>query len=164
MAELRAYGLSVQAPTGWDGEIYQRADVAFTPQSTGAATGTDIHAVEHHPIVHLCSRPLPAERGDFGGGVVSLLGPADVFVVVFQYGTDAVGTPLFAASGVPWPLALEAFDTTSLRMPLPGQLGCQRFFTVGGRAFMLYVVLGSSTLRRALVPSVNTALRGVVLG
>lgn len=162
MAELKAYGLAVQAPAGWDGEIYQRPG-GLTRQGGASSATDDPHAVEHHPIVHLCSRPLPAERGDFGGGVVAQLGPADVFIVVFEYGAEAVGTPLFAAAGVPWPLALEDFDATSLRMPLPGQLGCQRFFHVGGRAFMLYVVLGSSTLRRALVPAVNAALGGVTL-
>ena len=39
-----------------------------------------------------------------------------------------------------------------------GQSGCQRFFSVAGRAFCLYVVLGSHARRTLLTPRVNAVL------
>ena len=41
------------------------------------------------------------------------------------------------------------FSSTRLQRPLPGQLGCQLFFTEGDRPFCLYVVAGS----RAYLPA-----------
>jgi hypothetical protein len=159
LASLQAFGLSVETPAGWDGEIYRRDDGGLDLQAAGAE-----HVVEHRPVVHLSTVPLPAVRGDFGGGVVSQLGSQDIFVTLFEYEPEAASTELFATQGVPWPLALEDFDANTLRMPLPGQVGCQRFFTVNGRPFMLYVVLGSNAMRRLLVPTLNRALAGVALG
>ena len=67
----------------------------------------------------------------------------DVFVVLFEYGPESLGTPLFAAQGVPARRRADMFGSKRLQRPLPGQLGCQRFFTANGRPFCLYVVAGS---------------------
>lgn len=160
MATLAAFGLSVDAPAGWDASIYKRRSEDFSLQHLPADIAAQ-HAVDFQPIVHLCTRALPVTRGDMGGGVVAELGPDDVFLVLFEYGGDSPSTPLFAAHQAPWPLSLDDFDTASLRTQLPGQLGCQRFFSVNGRGFMLYVVLGGSANRRALLAAVNAALAGV---
>lgn len=164
MATLSAYGLTVDAPAGWDGSIYKRQGGDFALQSLSSEQQA-LHAVELQPIVHLCTRPLPVDRGDLGGGVVAGLGADDVFIVLFEYGPTASGAPLFAAAtGAPWPLAVEDFDAASLRTQLPGQLGCQRFFSLGSRSFMLYAVLGGDANRRRSVQAVNTALAGVRVG
>jgi hypothetical protein len=44
---------------------------------------------------------------------------------------------------------------------IKGQAGAQFFFSDAGRAFCLYVVLGSYARRGALVPKVNAVLAGV---
>jgi hypothetical protein len=161
---LSAHGLDVTAPAGWDAAIYKRAGTDFVRQGLSAEQAA-LHAVDHQPIVHLCTRPLPVSRGDMGGGVVSELGPQDVFLVLFEYGPEAASQPLFAGSTtVPWPLRAEDFDAASLRTQLPGQVGCQRFFSVGGRSFMLYVVLGSGRAAGTLLPMVNAALASVQIG
>ena len=163
MASLSAHGLSVDAPPGWDAAIYKRQPDTFERQGLSAEQ-IELHAVEYQPIVHLSTRALPVVRGDLGGGIVSELGQEDVFLVLFEYGPTSAAEPLFADNvGVPWPLALEDFDAASLRTQLPGQLGCQRFFSLNGRAFMLYVVLGSESARRRLVPAVNAALATVTV-
>jgi hypothetical protein len=41
---------------------------------------------------------------------------------------------------------------------MPGQSGLQRFFTHNGRAFCLYVVLGSHVDRADILPNVNAVL------
>ena len=39
--------------------------------------------------------------------------------------------------------------------------GLQRFFTEGGRAFCLYIVLGSHLDRRDVIPDIEAVLAGV---
>ncbi len=149
MPSLAAHGLAVGLPVGWEGRIQRRA-----------ATG----AVERNrAVVHLANFALPEERDDFGGGVTPAMRSADVFVVLFEYGPESVGTPLFAAQGLPRVTA-DMFGSKRLQRPLPGQLGCQRFFTVNGRAFCLYVVAGSRVHLPGTIAGVNSILAGMDVG
>lgn len=165
MATVSGHGITVDGPTGWDVAIYRREPdpAVLAPQAAVDGGPLVDHRVEYRPVVHLSSVPLPAVRGDFGGGVVNGLGPSDVFIVIFDHGPDAADSALFGRSGLPWPLALEDFDASQLRTMYANQVGCQRFFSAGGTAYMLYVVLGSDRMRRVLVPSVNRALAQVRL-
>jgi hypothetical protein len=144
MAELRAHGLAVQVLPGWEGTIFLR--VAGQGETT-------------HPVLHLATFPLPAERGDFGTGAVELMEPDDVFVVVFDYGPASASAPLFAGRRMPRLLSGEDFTPYSLQRALPGQAGAQWFFCEAGRALSLYVVLGSFARRDRLVSGVNAVLR-----
>lgn len=151
MATLRAHGLAVEAPSGWDAEIYtrDRDPRVMTPQG----------AVEMvPPIAHVANFGLPPVRGDFGGGAVELMESGAVFLALVQYDPTDADTALFRGKGVPWPLAPEDFDPNNLQRGLAGQSGCQRFFVANGRPYCLYVVLGSHRLRQVLVPQVNEAL------
>ena len=58
-ADMRSsrYGLSATAPA----RLGHRGSTAARRTEPGEVT---------HPVLHACTRPLPAERGDFGGGVV----------------------------------------------------------------------------------------------
>ena len=53
------------------------------------------------------------------------------------------------------------FGSKRLQRPLPGQLGCQRFFTAGGRPFCLYVVAGSRAYLPRIIADVNAVLAGL---
>lgn len=108
--------------------------------------------------MHLASFPLPAERGSFGSGAVEFMRSDDVFMTLFEYGEESVGTPLFAAQGIPRQIAAREFDRNALQRALPGQSGLQRFFTEGGRAFCLYIVLGSHIDRADVLSQVNAVL------
>jgi hypothetical protein len=116
-----------------------------------------------HSVVHLANFPLPEQRDDFGGGVTPLMRSPDVFVVLFEYGPDSLGTPLFAAQGVPV-VRPDMFGSKRLQRPLPGQLGCQQFFTANGRAFCLYVVAGSRAYLPRIVTGVNAVLADLDVG
>ena len=154
MAELSGYGLAVRVPAGWEAEIYRRGpDVA--------AYGGDADALHYPPILHLATIALPPERGDFGGGALGAMTSRDAFISLFEYERRDAANALFAFDGPPWPLSTGDFDPSTLRVAIPGQTGCQRFFRARGRAFALYVVLGSHTLRRLLVPAVNDALAAI---
>jgi hypothetical protein len=143
MTPLRAHGVALALPAGWEGRITRRT--AVNP------------AERHRAVVHAASFPLPEERGDFGVGVTDLMRPGDVFVTLFEYGPESVGTPLFATQGVPRVHA-ALFTNRRLQRPLPGQLGCQLFFTAHGRPFCLYVVASGRTQLHHAITQVNSIL------
>jgi hypothetical protein len=153
MSQLTGSGLAVDVPTGWDGRIYtrtpepggRRPSAAFAPAETTAA------------VLHVASFPLPPETGDYGGGAVELMTGKDLLVVLFEHGPQSASTPLFAATSIPR-LAATDVSTMQLQRLLEGQGGVQRFFTVAGRAFCLYVVFGSYARRVRTIPVVNGIL------
>lgn len=161
MAELRAEGVQVSLPAGWDGRITVRRDGEV--QGLHSLSGTPVLQEQPQPVVHVANFGLPEERGDFGGGAVELMGTQDVFVVLFEYEPEATQTPLFATVGMPRTLSTRDFDVTTLRRGIAGQSGVQIFFQEAGRAFCLYVVLGSHARRGRLVPMVNAVLASVVI-
>jgi hypothetical protein len=118
----------VAPPTGWEATIYRR--------SAGAGERT-------YPILHAATVPLPAERGDYGSGLVETLGPEDVFVSVLEFGPEAAGTALFRTLTAVPGVTPDAYRPRQLQRTILGQAGVQRFFTVAGRAFCLYSVIGS---------------------
>ena len=148
---VKAAGIEVGVPSGWDAEIYQR-DSDFAPQSgPGAVT---------RPVVHLGTFPLPPARGDFGSGAVEIMGSDDLLVVLFEYGPDSADTALFSKKGIPRVAAAD-FGPNNMQRPIAGQSGAQYFFNEAGRAFCLYVALGSHGRRNELVPEVNQVLAGI---
>jgi len=157
VATLKAYGLEVTPPAGWDAEIFTRArdPRVLTPFGVQEAVP---------PIVHLANFGLPPVRGDYGGGAVEIMESGAVFVAVLEHDPEEADTALFRGKDIPWPLAEDDFSPDNLQRGVGGQSGCQRFFLHAGRPFCLYVVLGSHRLRAVLVPQVNEALTALDLG
>ena len=149
MTRMERSGISVDVPTGWEGTI---DGGGFEQLSSGGSRPT---------LMHVGSFPLPADRGSFGSGATELMNTDDILIVLFEYGPESAGTPLFAAEGSPRSLSPDDFDRDALQHAIPGQSGVQRFFTTGGRAFCLYVVLGSHIDRSELTPRVNQVLATV---
>ncbi|HVM26820.1 MAG TPA: hypothetical protein VM433_04010 [Mycobacteriales bacterium] len=143
--KLRAHGMAVERKPGWEVRIGRRS-------ADGGEPGG-----RPRPVLHAATVPLPETRGDFGGGVTPLLTSDDVFVCLFEYEPEAVGTPLFATKGRPSVRPAD-FSPAQLQRTIPGQSGMQYFFSEGDRAFCLYVVLGSHARRAALVRKVNDVL------
>ena len=146
---LARHGLGVDLPRGWDGRIYRRA--------------ADVEGATTRAVMHAANFALPEEREDFGGGVVELMRDSDVLVVLVEYDPEAAQTPLFARQGMPRRLPASAFGRDRLQRILPGQAGTQVFFSQGGRAWCLYVVLGGTADRDAVVERVNAILATVDL-
>ena len=144
MTHLAAHGVGLEVPSGWEGRIVRRpsANPVERPRA----------------VVHIASFPMPEARGDFGVGVTELMRSGDVFVTLFEYGPESVGTPLFAASGVPR-LTVAGFGPRRLQRTLPGQIGCQLFFTADRRPFCLYVVVAGRFHLRPAVTQVNAMLQ-----
>ena len=137
---ISSMGLAVAPPTGWEATIYRRT------ASPGERT---------YPIVHAATIPIPGERGDYGGGLVEVLGPNDVFVSLLEFGPDAARSALYRPAAAVPTLAPDDFRPRQLQRVIRGQAGAQRFVTVNGRAFCLYAVIGSIVNRLALAARAN---------
>jgi hypothetical protein len=153
MSELRGSGIAVDVPSGWEGRIYSR------PAGDGLRAAT-VQTQSDNAVVHVASFPLPPGTGDYGGGAVEQMTNKDLLVVLMEHGAQSVGTPLFEATGIPR-LTIDDVSTTCLQRLIDGQGGAQRFFTVNGRAFCLYVVFGSFGRRARTIPVVNDILKTV---
>lgn len=148
---IEDHGLGVEPRRGWEVRIRQRVpETPMTGQRVAGPRPEQGPPPRPRPMLHAATVPLPTERADYGSDVTPSLGPEDVFVSLFEFGPEAVGTALFATAGRPL-LRPADFSPAQLQRTLPGQSGMQYFFTEGDRAFCLYVVLGSHARRAALV-------------
>jgi hypothetical protein len=143
VTHLARHGITVDLPRGWEASIHWRDPLE------GEST---------HPVLHAGTFPLPRQRGDFGSNAVDQMLSDDVFVVVLEYHQDSSNSALFEHKGVPTSVDAAMFSTSTLQKMLPNHAGTQIFFTEGGRAFCLYIVLGSYKDRERLVRKVNTLL------
>ena len=143
MTVLADRGISVDIPSGWDAEMYQR------PAEAGETT---------NGIVHIANFALPQGRGDYGGGATKDMGSGAILIVLFEFDPESASTRQFSTSPVPRTLRPDQFDPNTLQRPLPGQGGAQIFCNEAGRAFCLYVVLGGYARRGFLLRSVNAVL------
>ncbi|MDQ2724029.1 MAG: hypothetical protein M3Y36_00805 [Actinomycetota bacterium] len=171
---ISGYGITAALPPAWEGRITKLAPVAPVAAAVQAAQAAQAQiaaalpgapaagAVETTmPFLHLANFPLPPRRGAFGTGAVELMSGPDTLIVLFEYSADSVGTALFAPSRMPRVLHPGAFNPHALQRILPGQGGYQAFFTESGRAFSLYVVLGSLVQAVTTLPTVNQVLAGL---
>lgn len=146
---VAAHGLSVDTPGGWDARIYRRE--------------VSEHGEDPYPVMHAANFALPSLRGDYGSGAVDRMSRNDVLVVLLEFDGPSAHTALFANRGLPRPRP-DDFHPTQLQRVLPGQSGAQWFFNTSGRAFCLYVVLGSHHRRARLVADVHELLDRLTIG
>ncbi|MGI8806532.1 MAG: hypothetical protein ACR2KK_01515 [Acidimicrobiales bacterium] len=139
MEKLTRSGLEIDLPDGWDGRIYRR-------EAEEAVTRRALHAANF---------ALPLDLGDYAVGAVERMQAGDVLVVLLEFDPDSAGRGLFRNEGMPTGLASGDFSPTAMPRAMPGRTAAQWFFSSGGRAFCLYVVLGSPGPPTALMPLVN---------
>ena len=150
--KLQAHGIETDLQPGWEGRI------ALTAAPTGTSRALGTREEQRNPVVHLANFALPEGRGDFGSGAVDVMGAANVLVVLFEYGPECAGTPLFARQGIPTDLSPRMFSASALQRTIAGQAGCQIFFTDHGRAFCCYAVLGRQAAATRLLPAAHAQL------
>jgi hypothetical protein len=176
VTDVSSYGITARLPRGWDARIAKRPDPAGDPAgpSTRAAPEEGIStrsapaegdppgplAGTEHPVAHLANFPLPPVRGDYGSGAVELMRADDIFVALVEFEPEAASTPLFSHRGIPR-FGVNDFSPHTMQRTIAGMCGAQAFFNRNGRAFCLYVVLGSHALRAPLVAQVNALLAGL---
>jgi hypothetical protein len=138
--KLTRSGLEIELPDGWDGRIYRRE--------------VDDDAVTRRAL-HAANFALPPNLGDYAVGAVERMGSGDVLVVLLEFDPDRAGEGLFAGEGLPRSMGAGDFSPSAMPRAMPGRSGAQWFFSLGSRAFCLYVVLGSHGERAALLPLVS---------
>jgi len=146
---LIAGGLRLEVPAGWEARVRRQA-----PSQPGRPGNV---------LLHAATVPLPEQRGDFGSGVVELLGPDDAFVAMFEYDEKDAGKVLFRSPRVPVPKPSD-FSPDVLQRTRAGNTGAQWFFSVAGRAFSLHAVLGSHARRAPGAAKVARLLQGLTVG
>ncbi|MEA2702518.1 MAG: hypothetical protein QOD63_463 [Actinomycetota bacterium] len=175
---ISRFGLALDAPSGWAARI-RRHRPAVGPATTAHdlspsdARPLGVHRTTDdatggrpelrvHPVLHAADFALPEKRGDFGSGAVETMRSDQAFIALVEYHRDSARTALFAAhSGMPRQMGTDDFSPRQLQRTIRGQGGTQVFFVEAGRAFCLYVVLGSMANRHQVVPRVNVALSAI---
>jgi len=160
---IEAHGIRAELPNGWEGRISRRQPGTMTGRRGAAAGGAEL-AEDTGPVLHMGNFALPEARGDFGSGAVDLMGTGHLLVVLVEYGPDSVGTALFpTVSSVPR-LTGRMFSSQALQRVQRGQAGAQRFFTLNGRAFCLYVVVGDQREAGPMATTTNDVTRQIQVG
>ena len=146
MQRLTRQGLEIELPDGWDARIYRRE------AEDGAVTRRALHAANF---------ALPTGLGDYAVGAVEQMTAGDVLVVLLEFDPERAGLGLFRNEGLPTGLSAGDFSPTAMPRAIPGRTAAQWFFSSGGRAFCLYVVLGSHTGRAGMMELVNRVVETV---
>jgi hypothetical protein len=142
---VAGHGIVATPSRGWDIRIFRRR--AEAPETT-------------HAVLHAATFAMPSIVGDYGDGAVQRMSPEDVFVALCEFHPSSTSAALFAAPR-PGPLAAGDFSRTALQHAVGGQAGLQRFFSERGRAWCLYVVIGSYDDRVRLTPIANDLIAGI---
>ena len=159
MSDLVAHGIEVSLPAGWEGRLFRRPVAGEVASADAHVEGVPAAPQETtNAVLHASTIPVPPGVGDFASGAVDKLGPDDVFVVLFEYDPESAGTALFRQQGIPRTLTVDDFSPNVMQRAVRGMAGVQKFFNDQGRAFCLYVVIGSFARRKALVEKVNAVL------
>ncbi len=148
---VTAPGIQLNLPPGWEAEV-----------DHGAGTTEPGMEPVTTPRVHIANFPLPPVRGDFGSGAVEQMIDGDVLICLLEESSAAVGSRLHDHVGIPT-IGAGDFSPNAMQRPLSGQSGTQMFFSTRGRAFVLYVVLGSHASRQSRVDAINQVLAGITI-
>ncbi len=128
MTRLSSHGIAITVPPGWEGRI-------FVPDLEPPAINL--------PILHLTDAVLTAERSSYGPELAARAGGTGILVALLEFDHTLADVGLYEPQGLDLPLTRARFHRRALQFPSQVQEGHQRFFSEGGRAFCLYVVLGT---------------------
>jgi len=149
MTALADGGLTIDLPSGWDGQIRAAGQGSASARRV-APEGATEPMTDEGLVLHAGNFALPPERGDYGSGAVEVMGGSHVLVCLLEHERAAASSSLFAREGVPR-LEPSMFSPETMQRAIAGMAGTQHFFQVAGRPFCLYVVVGSWRTRGPLV-------------
>jgi len=112
------------------------------------------------PVVRLANFALPTTRDTYAAEVADTLEPGQVVVSIVEFDRGSANAGLYAARGAPR-LRVEDLDPKALQAPGRGRLGVQRFFSLGNRAFSLYVMARDGRALPEAIRLLNASLRSL---
>jgi hypothetical protein len=147
MTELRAHGMTVPVRRGWEARVW-------VPDLPPPA--------ENHPVVRLANFALPTSRNTYAEDVAEALLPGQVVASLAEFSPALADRGLYAPQGVPR-IGAEDLDPRAVQRQGHGRLGVQRFFSVRGRAFSLYVVAREGQGLTAALRDLDSQLHDLVV-
>ena len=143
MTRLDSHGIAIDVPRGWEGRI-------FVPDLAPPAINL--------PILHLTDAILTVERSSYAPELANRAGGTGILVALLEFDHTLADVGLYEPQGLKLPLPRDRFHPKALQFPSLVQEGHQRFFSWGGRAFCLYVVLGTARGVDRRLATANEAL------
>jgi hypothetical protein len=147
MSELRAHGLTVPIRRGWEARVW----VPDVPPPA-----------ENHPVVRLANFALPPSRDTYAEAIADTLEPGHVVASLAEFSPTLADRGLYAPQGVPR-VGADDLDPRAVQRQARGRAGVQRFFSVGGRAFSLYVVARDGRGLAEAMQALGEQLAGLVV-
>jgi hypothetical protein len=144
MTHLVDHGISIDVPAGWEARL---SVPALPPPAVNL------------PVLHMADFAMPRRRSSYAVETAATMGRAQGGVVVslVEFGSDLADVGLYAPQGAPT-VHPRDLDTRALQIPRRDQGAVQRFFSVSGRAFALYVVASVDGRTVGRLTAVNAAL------
>ena len=143
MTVLSSHGITIEVPNGWEGRM-------FVPDVPSPAVNL--------PVLHLTNTILTHERSSFAPELAARAGGTGALVALLEIEHTLADRGLYAPQSIDLPLGRDRFHPRALQVPSLVQEGHQRFFSRHGRAFCLYVVLGTGPGADHRLHTVNEAL------
>jgi hypothetical protein len=147
MVRIAAHGLAIEVPRGWEARMW-------VPDLPAPAVNL--------PVLHLANFPLPVTRDTYAEELADGLRPGQVVASLAELASELAGRGLYAAEGVA-PIRRDELDPRALQRQERGRLGLQRFFSMGGRAFSLYVMAREGPGLEAALAELDETLRSLGL-
>jgi hypothetical protein len=147
MTELRAHGIALHVHRGWEAR-------AWVPDLPPPA--------ENHPVVRLANFALPSSRNTYAEDVADALLPGQVVASLAEFSPSLADRGLYAPQGVPR-VHIGDLDPRAIQRQGHGRAGVQRFFSVRGRAFSLYVIAREGDGLAEAVRSLDAQLHDAVV-
>jgi hypothetical protein len=147
VTELSAHGITMPLRRGWEARVW-------VPDLPPPA--------ENHPVVRLAHFALPNSRNTYAEDVADGLRPGQVVASLAEFSPALADRGLYAPQGVPR-VQVEDLDPRAVQRQGHGRAGVQRFFSVRGRAFSLYVVAREGDGLPAALAALDAQLRDVVV-
>jgi hypothetical protein len=148
MVRLAGHGVAVEVHPGWEARVW-RPEVA-SPAVPGA-------------VVRLANFALPVTKNTYAAEVADDLRPGHVLVSLVELDPALADRGLYAAQGAPT-VGIDDLDPRALQAAGPGRLGAQRFFSLHGRAFSLYVMAREGPRLERALRAMNASLRSLAVG
>jgi len=144
MTRLAEHGIALEVPPGWEAQL-------FVPDLPSPAINL--------PVLHLADFPLTERRSSYAIETAAGMGVArgGIVVSLVEFGPELADLGLYAPQGPPR-LGANDLDGRALQIPRDDQGAVQRFFSISGRAFGLYVVATLDRRTDQRLTAANAAL------
>jgi hypothetical protein len=124
MVRIADHGLSLRVPTGWEARLWM-------PDLSPPAINL--------PVIRLTNDAMPMSRNTYAVEESEKLRRSQVVATLVEFDPALADVGLYGPQGVPV-FTADDLDPRALQRAQEGRAGLQRFFSVNGRAFSLYVM------------------------